>query len=214
MEKTKVFSIIVSVVFILSAHAAQKADAALTNGDFSEGFGPPWVVESGNVFLNPFPGGEGVLFWESSVGDISVPSILSQTFTLDTDSQILSFDVAMESGSGSETDIFTATLLDIDSSTYFSPSGTPSYESSFYYWDNDGYVEPYSTTVNLDVSSLAGREVFLLFELNHCLSDAQTSVNLMDVNVSAATIPAPASLVLSSLGIGLIALLRKAKLIN
>lgn len=181
----------------------------IANGIFSAGLSS-WTVESGTVS----DGGGFALFEEHA---LDLRSSLVQQFTLPADATTLSFDVSMTAQPGGNDlamapDAFVATLYDnpTDLNALLS---IPGY-SEFFYFDNSG-VEDASvvtfdgTTVSLDVSSLAGQDVFLAFDLLGGDDGMITIVCLDNVLVPTqpdAVIPAPGALLLALVGTGLHAL--------
>lgn len=180
--------------------------ANLSNGDFSAGLNG-WTVEYGTVT----DGGGFALFQEHPV-DLS--STLSQQFTIPALALQLSFDVWMSAVAGGDydpfswPDAFTASLLD---PVTFDPLISNPGVTEFYYLDNTSYEETVGTvsgsTVSLDVSSWAGYDVLLSFDLWGGLDGMLTSVSLDNVQIS--VIPAPGALLLGLIGTGTVGLWRR-----
>ncbi len=198
--------LVVGAGFLLCSAPVVFAD--LTNGDFSTPGLYGWTVESGNVS----DGGGYALFQEHPVDMLSS---LVQEFTLPALALELSFDVAMSSVPGGDheswPDAFMALLL--DPLTFGPLISNPGY-TEFYYLDNTGYLETVATVsgnnVSLDVSSLAGLDVFLAFDLLGGDDGMLTSVELDNVNVS--VVPAPGALLLGLIGIGTVGTLRRSRM--
>ena len=201
-NSAKLFAVGLAVTLLF----ATLASAIPTNGDFSAGL-TDWTVEYGTVT----DGGGFALFSEDA---LSLSSTLSRTFNLPSKAAELSFDIVMSSEAGGDydpfswPDAFTASLLDpvtLDP-LIFNPGFT-----EFYYLDNTGYEDTVAMVagnrVSLDVSTLAGQDVFLSFDLWGGLDGMLTNVLLDNVNVS--VIPAPAAIVLGLIGTGLVGLYRK-----
>jgi hypothetical protein len=180
--------------------------ANLSNGDFSAGLNG-WTVEYGTVT----DGGGFALFQEHPV-DLS--STLSQQFTIPALALQLSIDVWMSAVAGGDydpfswPDAFTASLLD---PVTFDPLISNPGVTEFYYLDNTSYEETVGTvsgsTVSLDVSSWAGYDVLLSFDLWGGLDGMLTSVSLDNVQIS--VIPAPGALLLGLIGTGTVGLWRR-----
>ncbi len=194
------------LLFLLTG--AVWAAPTLQNGDFSNGL-EGWDVEFGTV-----TDGGGFAYFQEDDWDAS--STLSQTFTLPDLALELSFDVWMESVPGGPDDPwawpdeFTASLLDPD--TFDPLIANPGY-TEFFYLDNTGVVETVATyvgnTVTLDVSGLAGQNVFLAFDLWGGYDGMNTTVGVDNVSVS--VIPAPGALLLAGIGTCIVGKLRRMK---
>jgi hypothetical protein len=203
---------VVCMVVSLFVLSIASAAPTLQNGDFSTPGLAGWTVEYGTVT----DGGGYALFQEDAA---SLSSTLTQTFNLPAGSQTLSFELLMtsESDGGPPTfvswpDTFTASLLDpitLDP-LIFNPGYT-----EFYYLDNTSLEQTVGTVsgniVTLDVSSLAGKDVLLSFDLWGSDDGMSTIVKLDNVTVSGLTVvPAPGALLLGSIGVSLIGWLRRA----
>jgi hypothetical protein len=183
------------------------AGPTLQNGDFSAPDLIGWTVEYGTVT----DGGGYALFEEDA---FSLSSTLSQVFSLPSGSQTLSFDVWMSAVTGGDydpfawQDAFTASLLD---PVTFDPLISNPGVTEFYYLDNTGYEETVGTVsgnkVSLDVSSWAGYDVLLSFDLWGGLDGMHTTVSLDNVNIS--VVPAPGALLLGLIGTGAVGLSRR-----
>jgi len=197
---------VVFTVLILMPQSLVLADVSVENGDFSAGLSG-WSVDpfGGNVV----DGGGYALFVEDP--DLMLTS-LSQEFTIPPLALELSFDVEMSAEGTYDPfawpDAFTASLLDPGT---FDPLISNPFVTDFYYIDNTGYVETvakvYGNTVKFDVSSLAGQNVFLAFDLLGSDDGMFTSVRLDNVDVS--VIPAPGALLLGLIGTGVIGIWRR-----
>jgi hypothetical protein len=207
-------SVVVCMLVSLFALSVATAAPTLQNGDFSGGL-TGWTVEYGTVT----DGGGYALFQEDTA---SLSSTLTQTFNLPVGSQTLSFDVWMSSVTGGDydpfawPDAFTASLLD---PVTFAPLIFNPGFNEFYYLDNTGVEQTVGAvsgnTVTLDVSALAGQDVFLSFDLWGSLDGMQTTVGLDNVNVSGVNVvPAPGALLLGSIGVGLVSWLRRSKVVQ
>ncbi len=187
------------IIIVASAGLTVFAGPTLQNGDFSAGLNN-WTLEYGTVT----DGGGYALFEEDL---FSLSSTLSQQFTIPALALELSFDLVMSVVPGGDydefswPDAFTASLL--DPVTFDPLVSNPGY-IDFYYVDNTGYLETVATvsgnTVSLDVSSLAGLDAYLVFDLWGSYDGMLTSVNLDNVEVS--VIPVPGALLLGFIGIG------------
>jgi hypothetical protein len=208
-----------SVVLVMFVAFGGMAIAAptlpLENGNFSTPGLSGWNIEYGDVT----DGGGYALFQEHPT---SLSSTLSQQFALPTGATMLSFDLVMSSEAGGDLDpfawpdAFTASLLD---PVTFDPLVSNPGFTEFFYLDNTGYMETVGTmsgnTISLDVSSFAGRDIFLSFDLWSGLDGMQTTARLDNVNVAGvAVVPAPAALLLGFIGTGLVGLLRRTKIMR
>jgi len=207
-KKTYLKSLGVGGIALLCLCLTTFAGQTLQNGDFSAGLSN-WTVEYGSVT----DGGGYALFQEHPV-DYS--STLSQGFTIPALALDLCFDVMMSYEAGgpydqfAPPDAFLGSLYDSDGNPLFAnPLGV----DEFYYLDNTSIVDTTGTlignTVRLDVSSLAGQDVLLVFDLWSSYDGMTTTVNLDNVNIT--VIPAPGALLLGLIGTGLFGLLRKSK---
>lgn len=194
--------------FIMAAACAvlfqvsmQPALADLSNGTFDTDLSGWTVAPSGSVIWDSGT----ALFLQDDPG-LPTPytnSTMSQMFSLDPLSLMLSLDVTMiveeedTEPPGGETDTFTATLLDQSNQPVNPVSGQD------YFDFIEGTAEgtfPHIFTV--DVSGVAGQNVKLILDLEHDYDDdLTTSVSVDNVNVS--LVPVPGALVLGSLGLGL-----------
>lgn len=210
MSKTVCTKIpVLCMVVGLFALSVASAAPTLQNGDFSGGL-TGWTVEYGTVT----DGGGYALFQEDTS---SLSSTLSQVFNLPVGSQTLSFERVMTSG-GSPTfvswpDTFTASLLD---PLTFDPLIANPGVTEFYSLDNLGNETTVGlvagNTVTLDVSALAGKDVFLSFDLWGGDDGMSTIVKLDNVNVSGVSVvPVPGALLLGFIGTSLVGWLRRAK---
>lgn len=105
-------------------------------------------------------------------------------------------------------DAFLASLYDWNGDPLFAnPLGV----DEFYYLDNTSILDTTGTvignTVRLDVSSLVGQDVLLVFDLWSSYDGMITTVSLDNVNAS--VIPAPGALLLGLIGLGIVALRRR-----
>jgi hypothetical protein len=201
-NKTYLKSLGVGGIGLLCLCLTSLAGPTLQNADFSAGLSN-WTVEYGTV-----TDGGGFALFEEDLFDLS--STLSQVFTIPTLALELSFDVVMASVPGEEhetwPDAFTASLLDPGTldPLIFNPGYT-----EFYYLDNLGnevtVASVMGNKVMLDVSGLAGQDVFLSFDLWGGLDGMQTTVGIDNVNVS--VIPAPGALLLALIGTGLLGII-------
>ena len=86
--------------------------------------------------------------------------------------------------------------------------------TDFFYLDNTGYVETVANfsgnTVRLDVSSLAGLDAYLVFDLWASYDGMLTSVSLDKVEVS--VIPTPGALLLGLIGTVAVGILRRSRI--
>jgi len=205
-KKTYLKSLGVGGIALLCLCLTSLAGPTVENGDFSAGL-TGWTVEYGTVT----DGGGFALFQEHAT---SLSSTLSQEFTIPALALELSFDVVISSVPGGDDDpfawpdAFTASLLD---PVTFDPLISNPGVTEFYYLDNTGYEETVGTvsgsTVSLDVSSWAGYDVLLSFDLWGGLDGMQTTVGVDNVNVS--VIPAPGALLLGLIGTGAVGLWRR-----
>jgi hypothetical protein len=204
-KKSHVKSVAFCVLVVL--WRALPGFGGITNGDFSTLDLSGWTVEFGTV-----TDGGGYALFEEDLSDLS--STLSQQFTIPALALELSFDVVMSAEGGGDydpfswADAFTASLLD---PVTFDPLISNPGVTEFYHLDNTGYEETVGTvsgsTGSLDVSSWAGYDVLLSFDLWGGLDGMQTTVSLDNVNVS--VVPAPGALVLVLIGSGMIGLWRR-----
>ena len=168
------------------------APADLVNGDFSSDLSVGWTVAGGVERWD-----EAARFYGDEDGEGYDHSTLTQVFTLDPLSLILSFDVLMTTGGG-ETDYFTASL-----------DGT-----TFYTRGSDFGGETFAETFTYDVSSLAGTTVELAFDLEHDYTDGYITVVSLD-NVAVSLIPTPGAVLLGSIGLSFSGwLLRKRRMLS
>lgn len=203
---------VVFIVLLLMPQSLVLADLAIVNGDFSAGLSG-WSVDpfGGDVV----DGGGYALFVEDP--DLMLSS-LSQEFIIPALALELSFDVAMTTEQGGYydewawPDAFAATLY--DNSVDLNPLiSIPSF-NEFLYMDNTGFVDDTvatfdGTTVSLDVSSVAGENVFLAFDLFGSDDGKLTSVSIYKVDIS--LVPAPGALLLGIIGTGMVGLWRRFK---
>ncbi len=199
-----------SALIVAFAGLTAFAGPTVQNGDFSTPGLSGWTVEYGTV-----TDGGGYALFEEDPFDLS--STLSQGFTIPTLALELSFDVVMSAVPGGAfdpfawADTFTASLYDSgDNPLFANPLGI----DEFFYLDNTGFVDTTGTitgnTVSLDVSSLVGQDVLLVFDLWGGDDGWLTSVSLDNVNVS--VIPAPGALLLAGIGTALVGFLRRSRI--
>ncbi len=179
MLKRSIFTSI-TVGFISLLVLAESAPAGLTNGDFSFDLSS-WDVTLGSVTHWPTP--TGAALFSSDTDKVFEHSTLSQSFLLDEESLTLSFDFLMETDGG-ETDVFTASL-----------DGNPIYTLSSDFGDTS-----FDDTFSYDVSSLAGQEVVLVFDLKHDYDDDSNTTVMLD-KVSVELVPVPSAVILGSFGL-------------
>ncbi len=171
---------------------AQSAHADLMNGEFIDNLSPWTVDPTGAVlWIDADAADDGEALFIPDDQELYPESTLSQIFTLDPESLTLSFDFVMDIIA--ETDIFTASLLDDQGDAL----GPFSDEADFFYFlDSKGEehkaaeVVVTGDTVSLDVSSWAGEEVKLVFNLQHDYTDGEDTYVSLD-NVAVSIIPAP-----------------------
>jgi len=203
------FSVMVLTIAGLTAYATPTP----LNGDFSSGL-DYWQVNPPDGLGGPVSVVSGYAFFEEDT--YYILSTIGQVFTIPDLALELSFDVVISSVPGGDDapfawpDAFTASLLD---PVTFDPLISNPGVTEFYYLDNTGYEETAGTvsgsTVSLDVSSWAGYDVLLSFDLLGGLDGMQTTVGLDNVNVS--VIPAPGALLLGLIGTGAVGLWRRLK---
>lgn len=186
---------------VLVAGASASADLIPLNGDFSDGLSH-WLVEFGDV-----TDGGGYAFFQEDPDSLS--STLSQEFTIPSAALRLSFDLQMLGVPGGDSDpsawpdAFTASLL--DASTLDPLISWDPFVTEFFLLENTGAMETSAgmtvigDTVTLDVSSWAGQDVLLSFDLWASDDGMTTTVNLDDVRVS--VVPLPAGALLGVLGL-------------
>ena len=188
-----------SILAVLVTAGISLAGPSLTNGNFSDGLNG-WTIEEGPVYSYS----EQALLEENGYPYVTS---MSQSFTLHGAAETLSFDIDMNTmqgttGSSQYSDAFAAYLLDpVDYSPLISNPGF----SEFYYLENNGFEETVGTvsgnTVELDVTSIAGQDVYLAFDLYSEDDGLITSVFIDNVMVAPAAIPAPAALLLCGIGL-------------
>ena len=211
----KNFAKLLLMLAVTVSIAAPAALAVPTNGDFSTPGLAGWTVENGTVV----DAGGMAAFDEDMY---SLTSTLSQQFTMPSDALELSFDIWLEwipENGEPDTDAFAAYLL--DPVTYTPLINNPGYPD-FFYLDIDGYLETVGTysgvTATVDVSSLAGLDVLLRFELIGDDDGFLTTAFLDNVDVSTSggtpVIPAPGALLLAGIGTTLIGWLRRSEIIR
>jgi hypothetical protein len=205
-EQSILKSIAVSIAFLFAL--THSLHAGITNGDFSADLSIGWTIESGYVE-----------WWADSSARLAPDydeetffshSTLSQVFTMDAGSQLLSFDLTMETGGG-ETDVFTAYLLDSSSDPLIHITG----KDYFFSLSSDGDIEDElvsvtGDTISLDVSGLAGSNVKIVFDLAHDYDDYTNTYAFLD-NVNVSLVPAPCAFILGSIGVGFVAWLRRRR---
>ncbi|MBA7656029.1 hypothetical protein ES703_63942 [subsurface metagenome] len=189
---------VVFAVLLLMPQSLVLAD--LVNGDFSAGLSG-WTLEWGTV-----TDGGGYALFEEDAFDLS--STLSQEFTIPALALELSFDVQMFAVPGGSSDpfawpdAFTATLY--NDPVNLVPLISNPLVDDFYYLDNTGWEETVATvsgnTVSLDISSLAGLDAYLVFDLWGSDDGWLTSVNVDNVDIS--LVPTPSALLLGLIGMG------------
>lgn len=200
-------SIVISIAFIFAS--AHSLNAGLTNGDFSADLSIGWTIESG--YVDWWLDSSARLAPDYDEDTYFQHSTLSQVFMMDAGSQLLSFDLTMETGSG-ETDVFTAYLLNpLTSSPLISIVG----KDYFFSMSSDGDIEDEIVSVTgdtiwLNVSGLAGSNVKIVFDLEHDYGDDVDTYAFLD-NVNVSLIPAPCAFVLGSIGVGFVAWLRRRR---
>lgn len=170
----------------------QETAILLNPGDFF--LGQTWFFPDCFSFLSSYP---------EPVGGNVAASSLSQVFLLPDDAAKLSFDITMEVYRqilfGPETDTLTVTLYNGSQSEVIyqltstqveliDPEDLLVYEEDIDY--DEGVIVRhviYNTPVEYDVSSLAGQNVMIDFELGHDTDDyTRTAVTIDDVVVSVA----------------------------
>lgn len=192
-------AVFVGIIFFLPAHSAI---AGIINPGFTEGddgldgwthndFVGAWTT--GSVQFAPDP--------DRQQND----SYLWQAFTLDPGSKTLSFNG--EISVPSETGIFTAALLDPVTGDPL----VPSVDGQGHFFKISSEQIPVGQdnldfTCSLDVSSLSGQEVKLVFNLNNDYLNASDSYVVLS-NLNLTVIPEPATICI--LGLGALSLLRK-----
>jgi hypothetical protein len=123
-------------------------------------------------------------------------------------------------GGPATTDIFTVSLLDADTATLDPLISYVPEVPWFYYLDNDGVeltvpsASVVDNMVTLDVSSFAGRDVRLAFNLLSASDGKTTNVAIDNVNVTVTTVPAPGALILALIGTATVGLIRRLKQSN
>jgi len=195
------------LILMLLVCGASMALAEQLNDDFSSGLAS-WTIEWGTVT----DGGGFALFEEDT---LHLSSTISQKFTLDNHAEILSFDAEMSVVAGGVSnfapwDAFMASLL--DPVTYNPLISNPGF-TEFYFLENTGFQETVAdvigTTVSLDVSSLAGQQVMLSFDLFGGDDGYQTSFSLD--NILTRQVPLPGTLSLLLAGSGIVGYWRKSR---
>jgi hypothetical protein len=209
MKKQSIFaSIVISVIFLFTS--THLLHAGITNGDFSADLSIGWTVESG--YVDWWLDSSARLAPDYDEDTYFLHSTLSQIFTMDAGSQMLSFDLTMETGGG-ETDVFTAYLLNpLTGDPLISIVG----KDYFFSLSSDGDIEDELVSVTgdtiwLDVSGLAGSNVKIVFDLEHDYSDEVDTYAFLD-NVNVSLIPAPCALIRGSIGVGFVAWLRRRRM--
>lgn len=208
--KRKISSKFSFVCLIFLVFSAASLIAGPTNGNFASGL-DAWNHEFGNVDAS---GGSAIFEEHPTI----ISSTLSQVFTLDADSWMLSFDMVMSVDPGGNhhspnwSDTFTASLL--DPVTLAPLASNPTY-TDFYYHDRAGVIETVAVvngnTISLDVSALAGNSVLLSFDLFGSDDGYFTTVIVDDVKVSSfgPVVPVPSALLLGLAGTGFVGYFRR-----
>ena len=199
--------IFVGIFLFLPAHSII---ANITNPDFSMG-------EDG---LDGWEHNELVSAWSFPPGsarfspdDVEPPnpdSLLSQVFTIDPESQTLSFSVTLSYSI--ETGVFTAALLDPDTEdplVYL-----PEDPEHFFTISSDQVPpgEERDFPCSLGISGLRGQEVKLVFDLNNDYLGMFDSYAILH-NLHISVIPVPGAVALGGIGVGLVGWLRRRRTI-
>ena len=179
-----IFGVVIGILSFMTLTPSVRAD--LMNGDFSDSLNG-WDVDEGIVeWFSP-----GVAKFSPDNNNEPDRSTLSQQFEMNDLALNLSFDFVIDvvGTNGGESDIFKVELIRLDTlEVVYSKDWEEPDEGSFPHMDT------------FDVSSLAGKEVKLIFDLDHDYSDfLQTTVSLDKVAVS--LVPAPGAVLLGILGL-------------
>lgn len=193
-HKIYLIAVFVGIMLFMPTYSAM---AGIVNSDFTQGDDglDGWTHNEFVEAWNP-----GAVWFMPDTYDTIHDATMSQVFTLDPGSTWLSFDGSI--GDFSETGVFTAALLDSGGGSL---AGFP---DPFFSISSDEviYGKYLDFTCSLDVSSLSGQEVKLVFNLNNdYLDTTDPSVILSNLTI----VPEPATMAL--LGLGGLLLRRKRR---
>jgi len=198
--------IFAGVFLFLPAHSII---ANITNPGFDDadedGVIDGWVH---NEFVSAWPSPSGSARFSPDEDRLNKDSLLSQVFTIDPESQTLSFSVTLSYSI--ETGVFTAALLDPD--TEVPLVYLPEDLGHFFTISSDQVPpgEERDFPCSLDISGLRGQQVKLVFDLDNDylgMFDSYAILHNLDIQV----IPVPGAVALGGIGVCLVGWLRRRR---
>jgi hypothetical protein len=199
MEKTHHFAIFIATAVLAVMGPGLSLQAGITNGNFSQGDDglSGWTVVSGDPDQLYTDSGYAVMDEEEDNRD---PILFFQNFDVESQDDLLSFDLHILSAYSDETDHFNAYLYAGDW------DGTP--HDAFYSWNSADNPFNFGDTISLDLTALQGGRASLIFELLPDGNPDKTMTMIAIGNVrteqQTTTVPAPSAVILAVLGVGLV----------